>query len=462
MGLDHHIAQGQQLSAQEPLSYCGNAPKIKTVNLNTIMFAYFLKLKILGFIKIQNKRSLSPTTGITLKTYSFFVSTTANWSDLAMKLLTWMHRKFKHGSGETHREFPIGQPLLGDLNFYQKQNHNNETWRQVHRDGQAQRSFNNHETPNFTDLEERESMDFSDLFEGFLTIGTLGTEAGFTEPETPNFDVSFKRLAEEEHEVTQNELRIINDELERVLAAEAKDDGWTDSSSRNSHVSNGRISHASTITLSGKPLEIAESTGYGNMNCPLQEYLLGSAVELPEKTVVPKKENRTSLGELFEKHKAEEISVPKPKKWEKQEEKEGDKTAMNLMKKMLKKKIAGAASKNTSGTAPGTADSTAAETRLFKILHKFHKKVHPECLIAATEKPDKSHKIRFKDMIPCNAGYYKNKHTFPDEDVSNLSQKACRMGHMRVDNSDLSSSEFSVDRSQSNGSRECWIKTDAD
>ncbi|XP_074303336.1 protein LAZY 1-like isoform X2 [Silene latifolia] len=356
-----------------------------------------------------------------------------------MKLLTWMHRKFKQG-----------QPLLDHPNFYHKQNHCNETWRQVHRDGQPQLSFTNHETPNFTDFEERESMEFSDLFQGFLTIGTLGTEAGFTEPETPNFDVSFNRLAEEEHEVTENELRIINDELEKVLAAEAKDDGWTDSSSRNSHVSNGRISHASTITLSGKPLEIPEST---NLNCPLQEYLLGSAVEMPEKAAVPKKENRTSLGELFEKQKAEEISVSKPKKGEKREDKETEKTGMNLMKKIPKKKIPSAASKN----------SAAAETKLFKILHKFHRKVHPECLITATEKPDKSHKMRFKDMIPCNAGYYKNKHTFSDEDISNLSQKARRMAHMRVNNnSHTSSSEFNVDATNSNGSRECWIKTDAD
>ena len=96
----------------------------------------------------------------------------------------------------------------------------------------------------------------SEFFEGFLAIGTLGMEKIITEPDTPTFAVSFDQLAEKESEVTENELRLINDELERVLAAEAKDDGWTDCSSRNSHVSNGRISHASTITLCGKPLQI--------------------------------------------------------------------------------------------------------------------------------------------------------------------------------------------------------------
>ncbi|KAL9246589.1 hypothetical protein vseg_020106 [Gypsophila vaccaria] len=382
-----------------------------------------------------------------------------------MKLLTWMHRKFRQGNNETLREFPIGQPIFDDPRHYQKQNNTNGTWRQVHRDGQARRSFTSFETTKLADFEEKDSAEFSEYFEGFLAIGTLGTEPPITEPETPTFDVSFNKLTDGETEVTENELRLINDELERVLAAEAKDDGWTDSSSRNSYVSNGRISHASVITLSGKPLEIPESTGNGNLSCPLQEYLLGSAVELPEspeKAMASKKENRTSLGELFEKHKVEENSETKQKRGGKREDKEGEKTAKNLIKKTLKKKMANTASKNTYGTTQATTESTATETKLFKILHKFHRKVHPECLIAATEKPDKSHKIGFKDMIPCNGGYYKDKHTLPDEDVSNFSQRARRIGHMRVSKSHLNSSQFTMGDNDSNGSRECWIKTDAD
>ncbi|KAK9675367.1 hypothetical protein RND81_11G003300 [Saponaria officinalis] len=377
-----------------------------------------------------------------------------------MKLLTWMHRKFRQGNNETLREFPIGQPMLDDPHLCQKQNNANGTWRQVHRDGQARRSFASFETTKLADFEEKASAEFSEYFEGFLAIGTLGTEPAITEPETPTFDGSFDKLAEGETEVTENELRLINDELERVLAAEAKDDGWTDSSSRNSYVSNGRISHASVITLSGKPLEIPESTGNGNLNCPLQEYLLGSAVELPEspeKANAPKKENRTSLGELLEKHKAEEISETEHKRGGKRDDKEGEKTAMNLIKKTLKKKMASTASKNSYGTAQEATESTAADTKLLKILQKFHRKVHPECLIA-TEKPDKSHKIKFKDMIPCNGGCYKDKHTFPDD-----SQRARRIGHMRVSKSPSNSSQFTMGDSDSNGSsRECWIKTDAD
>lgn len=377
-----------------------------------------------------------------------------------MKLLTWMHRKFRQGNGETLKDYNLGQPFLDDPHFYQKQNQ-----------GRKRRSsFTSVETAKFAELERKASSadEFPEYFEGFLAIGTLGiADAVIPEPETPTFAVSFEKLAEGEAEVTENELRLINDELERVLASEAKDDGWTDSSGRNSHVSNGRISHASTITLSGKSLEIPESTdGTGNnlMYCPLQEYLLGSAVEVPEKATVPKKENRTSLGELFERHKAEETSEAKCKRGEKKEDRERDKIAsMNLMKKILmkKKNALHAASRNSSTSTRGTAESASAETKLCKILQKFHKKVHPEYLTSAG-KSDKMDKNGIKDMIRCNVSYYKDEHTFPDESTTTFSQKACQNGYMLRRNSISNPTQYTEDRSDSNGSRGCWIKTDAD
>jgi len=233
--------------------------------------------------------------------------------------------------------------------------------RQVHRDGQAWQPFTPLATKTLQDLEESTSADLSEFFEGFLAIGTLGTDAiANSEPETPTFAGSFEKIAERDNELTENELRLINEELEKVLAAaEAKDDGWTDSSGRNSHVSNGRISHASSITLSVKPLEIPETTGTGNLACPLQGYLLGSAVECPEKATVPKKEHRTSLAELFQRHKAEETSEASCKQREKTEEyKRHDQTTMNLMKKILKKKIVNGSSRSS---------SASAETKLCKV-----------------------------------------------------------------------------------------------
>ncbi|CAO2828967.1 unnamed protein product [Amaranthus hypochondriacus] len=366
-----------------------------------------------------------------------------------MKLLTWMHRKFRQGNGETMKEFPIGQPLLDDSTFCQKQNQ-----------GKHRRaSFTSIETEKYIEFERKTSSayDYPEYFEGFLAIGTLGMpDAVISEPETPTFAMSLEKLTDAEAEVSENELRIINDELERVLAAEAKDDGWTDSSGRNSHVSNGRISHASSITLggTGRPLEIPECTvmtASNVMYCPLQEYLLGSAVELPEKSAVsvPKKENRTSLGELFEKHKAEEIAENKGKRGEKRGDKDGDKTvSMNLMKKLLMKK--------KSSTTRGTAETGSVETKLCKILQKFHKKVHPEELLPS-DKSNKMHKIGtgIKDMMVCNGGYYKDDHGFPNGSTGRNGYTLCRK-------STSNPAQFTdhQDEGDSNGSRECWINTD--
>nr|GEZ86774.1 protein LAZY 1-like [Tanacetum cinerariifolium] len=85
---------------------------------------------------------------------------------------------------------------------------------------------------------------------------------------------------EKESEATENKLQFFNDELEKVLIAEEKED---DSSA--SYVSKGRSSHGSIITLSGKPLEVgAVETKNGSVACPLQGYLLSSAVGQPKIT----------------------------------------------------------------------------------------------------------------------------------------------------------------------------------
>lgn len=166
--------------------------------------------------------------------------------------------------------------------------------------------------------------------------------------------------------------------MEKVLGAEAKEEGCNDSSGRNSHVSTGRnshvstgrSSHGSTITLSGKPIEGPDTNGNGTIVCPLQGYLFGSAIELSETTTVAKKENRTSLGELFQRTKiTEENFGSKYDKDEKRTDKEGDKSAVHLMKKMLKKKMLNASRSSTAATG-GNIDSASAETKLHKVRQK--------------------------------------------------------------------------------------------
>lgn len=190
----------------------------------------------------------------------------------------------------------------------------------------------------------------SDLFDGFLAIGTLGANPNV--PSTPTFGTSVDNITEKATEVTENELKLINDELEKVLVAETnKEDGYNyDSSARNSHVSNGRSSHGSSITLGGK-----------STDCPLQGYLFGSAIEMSETTTttaVPKKENRTSLGELFQKTKVMEDPKEEKRILENnyKEGGTGDKSAAHsIMKKMLKKKML----------------HPSAETKLHKVRHIY-------------------------------------------------------------------------------------------
>ncbi|MFS7943980.1 putative protein LAZY1 [Helianthus anomalus] len=272
-----------------------------------------------------------------------------------------MHRKFRNG--EPLKEFTtgnpcnclMGQPSLDDFDYYPKSNYYTKQSNKS-RENQLRRSFACLEAVSADDEHMEESSEaLSELFHGFLAIGTLGMDPVTSDPATPTFSTSVEYIMEKETEATENELQFFNDELEKVLIAEGKED---DSSGRNSYVSNGRSSHGSTITLSGKPLEASESE-YGSVACPLQGYLFGSTVGLPE-TTSGKKEHRTSLGELFQKTKlAEENNGNKCNRVEKMKEKdkETEKSAVHLMKKILK-------GKKASG---GTIDSASADKKLNKV-----------------------------------------------------------------------------------------------
>lgn len=370
-----------------------------------------------------------------------------------MKLLGWMHRKFRQNSCEPLKDFTIGhsctcltgQPSPDDQQYYPKPNSglNNRTIRQLsQKDNYFRKSFAGLDSAIRVEGQEEEYEEPDDFgmeessafFHGFLAIGTLGSDPLLADPSTPTFGFSFDNITEKETEVTENELKLINDELEKVLAAEAND-----SSARNSHVS--------SITLSGKK-SVDEAV------CPLKGYLFGSSIELQETTVaVAKKEHRTSLGELFQRSKiAEETSCgSKSERGEKRTEKEGDKSKVHLMKKMLKKTMPHAASASASSKGSGvgtTVDSASPETKLHKILHMFHKKVHPESSRAA----QKSHKSEMKNNI-CQDG---------EEGIIRNPQKPLSKEKARRSKSHSNPTQFSVGRSDSNGNREHWIKTDAD
>ncbi|XP_050205301.1 protein LAZY 1-like [Mercurialis annua] len=386
-----------------------------------------------------------------------------------MKLLDWMHRKFRQNNSDPLKDCVIGhacncligQPSLDDQHYYPKSNYGARSYKQVHKD-HLRKSFASLEAARIEEeeeeYEEESSAAISELFHGFLAIGTLGSEPVSTDPSTPTFALSFDNITEKDTEVTENELKLINDELEKVLRAEAREDWCNDSSGRNSYVSAGRSSHGSTITLSGKPMEGQETNG--TAVCPLQGYLFGSAVEFSETTAAGKKENRTSLGELFQKTKvAEENCGGKYERDEKRMEKEADKSAVNVMKKMLKKKLLHASSRN-SAAGDGTVDSTSAEKKMHKILQMFNRKVHPESSTSAhkADKPSKNENKKNNN----SGGHINGNQMLADEEFIELPQRTLSKRSTRRHKSQSNPPQSNFSSSDSNGGKECWIKTDAD
>ncbi|KAG9131496.1 hypothetical protein Leryth_024959 [Lithospermum erythrorhizon] len=366
-----------------------------------------------------------------------------------MKLLDWMHRKFRQTNSDEHKELSIRQPPMDDLHYLPHPRDCRRSLARGQRESQLRRSFAGLETAIAEDkhLEEEPADQNSELFHGFLAIGTFGTDSPTNVPSTPTFFISADAIAEKKTEATEDELKLINDELEKVLAAESNDDGWNFSSGRNSHVSTGRSSHGSTITLSGKPRESADSNRSGTF-LPLQEYLLGSVTDFPE-TTVAKKDHRVSLGELFQKTKEENSGVNYDKG-----EKRQDKSPVKLMKKMLKGKVPHPASRNSAANPGGTdIDATASSDKMKqKILQMFHRKVHPERSTACHKSyktTSDSKKTSNKVIRPSNGDII----MFPDgsfleENTMNFKSQHCPPQCSLAD--------------LNNSKKECWINTDAE
>lgn len=192
----------------------------------------------------------------------------------------------------------------------------------------------------------------SELFEGFLTIGTLGAETVSYEPATPTFAMPMENSTMTDAEVTENELKLISYELEKFLEAEKE----------SLNESSGRNSRSSNITLSGKQTDGSEAEDFGNKTvCPLQGYLLGSSFELQEKIEVRKE--RASLAELFHRTKTTKEDSTQTGVRETQVKK-GHKPAMNIMKKMLKMVHSSPKSSNTS---ENDADTASTNEKLHKV-----------------------------------------------------------------------------------------------
>ncbi|TYH76486.1 hypothetical protein ES332_D04G089700v1 [Gossypium tomentosum] len=220
-----------------------------------------------------------------------------------MKLLGWMQHKLRPSNIEPFKDFTIGNYctcLLAHSSLSDHQGYEYGSRYSTLSQQEIENSFREFKGKGGEDnFGDETSSVISELFQGFLTIGTLGSQQIMSEPETPTFKVSLDNITEDETEVTENDLKLINDELGRFLEAEAEEHGSNESSGRNSQVS--------TITLSGKAIQAAASVEECGKTilCPLQGYLFGSSVELPEPRFEVKKE-KASLAELFYRTKVAE------------------------------------------------------------------------------------------------------------------------------------------------------------
>ncbi|KAJ0051503.1 hypothetical protein Pint_03027 [Pistacia integerrima] len=376
-----------------------------------------------------------------------------------MKLLGWMHHKKRQNNIDPFKDFTIGnyctclstQSTLDDQDYYSKPTFGS-------RCGSRSSKQPKQDSENYiSEIEakgveanfDKETTDvISELFDGFLAIGTLGSENIISEPVTPTFATSVKNITEEKAEVTEYDLKLINDELEKFLEAEAEEGQSNESSRRDSYVS--------IVTLSEKPMEGASAEDYGKMIvCPLQGYLFGTSIELPETTEV--KKEKASLAELFHRTKiADEISTDKSGKGEMQAKKT-HKSAKHLIKKMLKKLHGTSRSPTPSNSDTG---SVSTNKKIHKVIQMFHRKIHPENSIA--EKGFiKSHTKKInrnpRDGSSVNGGLMhsdKNDKSFPQGSKS----KEGTQYYM----TNIKWPQYGLKGSASSGNREHWIKTDAD
>lgn len=185
-----------------------------------------------------------------------------------------------------------------------------------------------HESLNRLESDKVEVLFQEGLFEPFefLAIGTLGMELHGTDPPTPTMPVPSEDLTDFQVEITENDLKLINYELEKFLEAEEKE---------LANDTSGRSSLASIITLSNKPIEEEDSDGQTYFtDFPLQNYLLANSIEVAETNNEVRKE-KTSLEDLFKRNAIANVDPPRDFKGAEQHSRK--RNVARFMKKVVKK-----------------------------------------------------------------------------------------------------------------------------
>ncbi|XP_022983543.1 protein LAZY 1-like [Cucurbita maxima] len=362
-----------------------------------------------------------------------------------MKLLGWIHNKFWHGGVELVKDFTIANPCMclsvqtsvDDEDIYSKPGLGSKTV-QLRSHEYEQSSFGV-EVNNV--LECGDLSNSSEFFHGFLTIGTLGSE-----PATPTFSLAFENMIELPAEVTEDHLKLINYELEKFLEAETKEDCCDQSP--------GRTSHASIITLAGKHTEVTEDENdRKTRTCPLQGYLFGSTIELPDKMIDMRKEKPSSV-ELFQGTIAANESSKVNIEQKEVLVKHSNKSALSFVKKILKKLC----TSSHDSTTYDSGDSFSTKKKLQKVLRRFHKKIHPESS-TATDECQNSQKYMF-DNASFDDNFNNGRVMNDAEDQITYCQEFVSKDEIYYWKTNFGLPLYGVDTNVSSANRGHWIKTD--
>ncbi|KAH1077071.1 hypothetical protein GYH30_052540 [Glycine max] len=376
-----------------------------------------------------------------------------------MKLFQWVHRKLRQNSIDPFKDFTLGnpctcltvQPTLDNQYSQSKPSFsstNQPSFSKPHHQ-ENQTSYSGLVDSREDKSQEETPAIISELFEGFLTIGTLGAETVTNEPGTPTFAMPSENITSRSEEVTENELKLISYELEKFLETE-KEESLYDSSGRNSYVS--------IITLSEKEIDGPKAEDYRNKAvCPLQGYLLGSSFELPETKEVRKE--RASLAELLYKTKStSQDCIDTGIQGETQVKRTPKSAAMHIMRKILKRVHSSSKSCNTSRN---DADSASTNKKLQKVQRMFHKKVYPESPVDGKD-CIQSHKGKIKNVPHEYFQEYENgKFTNPDKGKRFHSDTKSRKWSQHC-MTNWNPPQHGLICSSSTGNNEHWIKTDAE
>ena len=155
-------------------------------------------------------------------------------------------------------------------------------------------------------------------------------------------------MMKNETRTTQDELKLVNEKLEKVL------------------ISCGRKSiHPRTTTHGSKLLEEAAKKEKKAIANPRQHYSSGSEVRLPKTRIL--KDQRTTLLELFEKTK-----MGKEKVEAKHNEKKTVKSPVHLIGKILKRKMSHPSSKHYTPASEGTIDFAITDEKLHRVYLFYH------------------------------------------------------------------------------------------